>query len=372
MGIGFWLRWSLRDLRGRLVQVVAIAAIIALGSGIYAGLGSTSAWRRQSLDVSFARLAAHDIEVAPVTGFFVPRDQLLGAVRSAGDPAPGTVEARLVADLPVRVGKGGQIPAAGVVIGVDLAHPIAIDRWKVTAGHSIGAGDAQGTSVLLDEHFTHAHHLPPTGTIVIAGTPVRYVGTALEPEYLNTTTTFGATIQGAATRAVVFAPISLVQRLAHRPDQANDVVALVRHGDNVEHVAASLAENLPTVLPDVALTVTVRNDNPMTRALYDEISSEQQIFDVFALLILAGAGFAAFNLTRRVVEAQRRDIGIAMALGVPPRQISIRPLVLAAEVAVAGVVLGVLAGWGIGTWCHCPSGIRRGRADCSCAPRPSV
>src|SRR5674476_24276 len=95
MGMSFWLRWSWRDLRGRLLQVVAIAAIIALGSGIYAGLGSTSAWRQQSLDASFAGLAAHDIEVSPVAGFFVPQDQLLGAVRSAGGHGLSTVEARL-------------------------------------------------------------------------------------------------------------------------------------------------------------------------------------------------------------------------------------------------------------------------------------
>jgi putative ABC transport system permease protein len=350
MGARFWLRWSWRDLRGRLLQVVAIAAIIALGSGIYAGLGSTSAWRRQSLDASFAGMAAHDIEVSPVAGFFVPQDQLLGAVRAAGGPGLGAAEARLVADLPVRAGKGGQIPAAGVVVGVDLAQAVEIDRWKVTAGRSLGPGDAQGSSVLLDEHFAQAHDLPPTGTIVIAGTAVHYVGTVLEPEHLSTTTTFGATIQGAATQAVIFAPIGLVQRLADQPGQADDVVARVRSGHSVDHVAITLSRNLPITLPNVAMTVAMRKDDPITLSLYDEISSEQQIFDVFALLILAGAGFAAFNLTRRVVESQRRDIGIAMALGVPPREIAIRPITLAVEVAVAGVALGVLAGWGIGVW----------------------
>lgn len=350
MGIRFWLRWSWRDLRRRAPQVAAIAAIIALGSGVYAGLGSTSVWRRDSLNLSFAGLAAHDIEVAAPTGLYVPRGQLLAAVRSAGGAGLSAIEGRLVADLPVRAGRQGRIPAAGVVVGIDVAQAVAIDRWRVAAGRSIGPGDAHGTSVLLDKHFAQAHKLPPAGTITIAGVPVRYVGTVLEPEYLNTTTTFGATIQGAATRAVVYGPIGLVQRLAGRFGQANDVVALVRRGADVEQVAATLSRELPAVLPRVPLTVTVRRDAPQTRSLYDEINSEQQIYDVFAALILAGAGFAAFNLTRRVVEAQRRDIGIAMALGVPPREISIRPLMLSAEVAAAGVLMGVLVGWGIGAW----------------------
>ena len=39
-----WLRWSWRDLRARWAQVCALAAVIALGTGGYAALLSTSAW----------------------------------------------------------------------------------------------------------------------------------------------------------------------------------------------------------------------------------------------------------------------------------------------------------------------------------------
>jgi hypothetical protein len=68
------------------------------------------------------------------------------------------------------------------------------------------------------------------------------------------------------------------------------------------------------------------------------------MFNVFALLILAGAALAAFNLATRIVEAQRREIGIGMALGVPPRQLAIRPLMLGVQVAVAGTLLGLALG----------------------------
>jgi len=347
---GLWVRWSWRDLRKRVTQVAAIAVIVALGAGIYAGLASTSAWRRQSLDLTFARLAAHDLEVTTAAGLGLPSAKLLGAVQSAGGNQLTAAEGRFVVDLPVRAGGQGQIPAAGVIVGVDLARGVEVDRWKVTAGRSLGSQDASGSSVLLDEHFAAQHHLPPSGSLTIGGLTVAYVGTVLEPEYLNLTSILGATIQGAATRAVIFAPITLVQRLGGAPGEINDVVALTRHGSDPRQVARSLTSALNATLQDVATTVTVRRDAPATRALYDEITSEQRIFDVFALLVLGGAGFAAFNLTRRVVESQRRDIGIAMSLGVPTRQITIRPLALAAEVAIAGTVLGVVAGWLIGAW----------------------
>ncbi len=350
VGPVFWLRWSWRGLRQRFVQVIAIAAIIALGSGIYAGLGSTSVWRTQSLNVSFSSLHAHDLEVQPVAGLALPTRTLLTAVRSAGGASLSAVEARLVTDLPVRAGPDGTIPAAGVIVGVDLAKGVHIDRWKVTGGGTIGSADATGTQVLLDEHFAAQHHLPPKGELWIADVRVRYVGTMLSPEYLNTTSTLGGVIQGAATRAVIVAPLSLAQRLASQPGQVNDVVALVRHGVSVEHVATQLSQQLGRSTLPIATTVSVRRDSLLTQSLYGEVVSEQKVFSVFALLILLGAGFAAFNLTRRFVEAQRRDLGIAMSLGVPRSRIAVRPLALALEVAVAGVVLGVAAGWGIGQW----------------------
>ena len=49
--------------------------------------------------------------------------------------------------------------------------------------------------------------------------------------------------------------------------------------------------------------------------LYDDIDNDQKFFTIFALLILAGAAFAAFNLIGRIVEAQRREIGVGMSLG---------------------------------------------------------
>jgi putative ABC transport system permease protein len=82
--------------------------------------------------------------------------------------------------------------------------------------------------------------------------------------------------------------------------------------------------------------------------LYQDISGDEQMWRVIALLVLIGAAFAALNLTTRVVEAQRREIGIGMALGVPGRQLAVRPLMSGAEVAAIGVAVGIVIGWLVG------------------------
>jgi len=115
-------------------------------------------------------------------------------------------------------------------------------------------------------------------------------------------------------------------------------------------VAGVIRASVARELRGVAAVVTARADEVPLRAFYDEIDSEQQIFDVFALLIILGAGFAVFMLTRRIVEAQRREIGIAMAIGVPPPRIARRTVMFGVEIAILGVSLGVGTGWLIGTW----------------------
>jgi putative ABC transport system permease protein len=351
MGFRFWLRWSARDLRKRAAQVVAIATIIALGAGVYAGLGTTSEWRLRSLDASAARLSAHDLRVAVLGGLTLDRARAVTAVRAAGRGWLIEAEARLLVHVPVAATRGATgIPAAGEVLGVDLSTGPRVDRWEVTAGRSLVPADANAAVALLDEHFAHEHRLADSGTLRVGGLDVRYVGLALSPEYLNLTATSGEAIQGQATRAVLFAPLALAERLAGAVGQVDDVVVRISPGTDVAHAVDVMTTRLATSLPGVPLTVTARRDEPSVRALYDEVTSERHLFDVFALMILAGAGFAAFNLTKRVVEAQRRDIGIAMSLGLPRRKIAIRTILLVSEITFLGVAFGVLFGWAIATW----------------------
>ena len=105
---------------------------------------------------------------------------------------------------------------------------------------------------------------------------------------------------------------------------------------------------LASQLPDVAVTVTPIEEDRLYRILYDDIEGDQRLFNIFAVLILAGAAFEAFNLTRPIVEAQRREIGIVMSLGVTRPLIALRPLLVGLQIALLGVVFGVGVGLVVG------------------------
>src|SRR5512143_4235742 len=86
-GAALWLRWSLRDLRARWIQVAAIAMVIALGTGSYAGLSSVTRWRRASTNDAYQALRMYDLRVRLADNGFVRSGQLAAAVAAVPNSA---------------------------------------------------------------------------------------------------------------------------------------------------------------------------------------------------------------------------------------------------------------------------------------------
>jgi len=139
MGLLFTLRWALRDLRRRWAQVLVIALIIGIGTGVYAGLGSTSAWRRQSNDESFAMLHMYDLRVTAAEGVDAPTGGMAAVLATLPDPAI------VASDLVGQAEHGHESPAWLISLSKDLALkvlelvPRYIDKLPPTARDAAGA-----------------------------------------------------------------------------------------------------------------------------------------------------------------------------------------------------------------------------------------
>ncbi|HEU4980842.1 MAG TPA: FtsX-like permease family protein, partial [Solirubrobacterales bacterium] len=349
---GIWLRWSWRDLKRRWVLIVAIALVLAIGTGIYSGLGSLENWRKESNDASFAALNAHDLEVSLAEGARAPAGELRRVVESLpGSDQVAAVSERLIVPTQIEIARPGEEPlvTGGELVGSELGPGgPPIDGVAADAGRGLRGDDAGRPVAVLEASFGSFHDLPSTGTLRVAGgKELRYVGQGRSPEYFLVTRPAGGEFGGAeASFAVLFSSLATVQRLAGGTPGVNDAVLTLRPGADQDIVRRQLESALDQAVPGT--DVTTLADEPAHRILYKDAEGDQRLFEIFAYLILAGAAFAAFNLASRIVEAQRREIGVGMALGVPPKELAVRPLLLGAEIAVAGtgfgLALGLLAG----------------------------
>jgi putative ABC transport system permease protein len=287
----------------------------------------------------------HDLRVTLVEGGTARE----GALRAAldGSEARDAVAAageRLVVSTQVDAStRGRTIIVPGRIVGT--APDAGVDTLHFRAGRPPG-----DDAVALEHNFARHYDLPPSGALTLAGGQrVAYVGQALSPEYFIVTAP-GADFGAESAFAVVFAPLATAQRLANAPDRVNQLVVRLRPGADAAAVRSQLAAALEAALPDTGFTFTSRAAEPAHRLIYKDAEGDQEMLDIFAFLLLGAAAFAAFNLISRTVEAQRREIGIGMALGVAPRALARRPLLLAGQIALAGVALGIPVGLAADAW----------------------
>jgi putative ABC transport system permease protein len=340
-----WLRWSWRDLRARWLQVAAIAMIIALGSGVYSGLGSGSAWRRLTYNRSYAQLHMHDLRVGLTTGNYTDSIALLGAIRSIPHARwIATAETRLIGPTQVDASSKGQtVLVPGRIVGVEVSAGPHVDAVFATKGRGLRPADGNRSVGVLDQHFAQQYHLPRSGKLRVSAGAMQYVGQGLSPEYFMITTEEGGLL-AEANFAVLFTSLGTAQHLLGHAGQVNDAVLTLKPGSDLSVVRGEITNAMSSKLPQLGFETYTRRDERSYRTLYDDIDNDQRLFTIFALLILAGAAFAAFNLTGRIVEAQRREIGIGMALGVRPRTLAVRPLLVGLQVALLGALFGVAIG----------------------------
>ena len=341
-----WIRWALRDARRHRLQVASIALLLALGVGMYAAMSSMSVWRVRSADASFAALGMHDLRVSLVEGSTARQGSLRAALAGSGaQPDVAAASERLVVPTQVDAStRGRTIIVPGRLVGTPRGG--RVDLLSLRRGRVPAAGDA----VLLEHNFARHYGLPPSGEVKLAGgRRVRYAGQALAPEYFIVTAP-GADFGAEAAFAVIFAPLATAQALAGEPRRVNELVLRLRPGADPAMVRTRLSAALRRALPATGFTFTSRDQEPAHRLIYNDAEGDQQMLDIFAFLLLGAATFAAFNLISRTVEAQRREIGIGMALGVPPSALARRPFLLGAQVALLGVALGIPVGLAADAW----------------------
>ena len=359
--LSLWLRWSLRDLRQRWLQVVAIAIVIALGAGAYCGLGSNPTWRLQSLDQSYAMLNMYDLKMELSPGSYLDADELAQVVKAIGGVQdsemrlilPTFVDASLRQVHPERSqsAQGAATPertimVSGRIIGVDVSSGgPAVNGIHITGGRALRASDSGEPACIVEHNFADYYDLEPGDREirVRGGLYLDPVGVGMSPEYFMVMTEEGG-MMAQADFAALFLPLETAQKMAGQPGAVNDVLITLADGVEVEAVEHKLQEAMTKAFPEVGVTFEEKSENEVYSFTYEDIPGDQAMFNIFAYLLLAGAAFGTFTLVSRMVEAQRREIGINMALGVEPGVIARRYLFAGAQIALLGALFGLAAG----------------------------
>jgi putative ABC transport system permease protein len=347
-------KWTLRDMRERWMQVVGIALIIAFGVAVSSGLGSSIPWRIKSFKKSYEMLNMFDVKLELTPGSYLDAERLEQAVR-------GVPHADWIEDVSVRLTFPTSVDAStaedyllvtGEIIGTDVsAGDPAVNKLHVTAGRGLNADDAGQPVCVVEQNFANFHELEPGDRVmrIGGGHVLEPVGNAISAEHFMVVEEESGVLGAMAQERFValFVPLQTAQEIVGMPGAVNE--ALITAVDGVDDadldlLKTELKDQMAQAFPEIGVDLEKRTENRAFRVLDDDIKSDQELMDGLATLMLLGAGFGAFILIGRIVDAQRREIGINMALGVSPRRIARRYLLIGAQIALLGMILGALLG----------------------------
>lgn len=340
-------KWSLRDLRQRWMQVVGIALIIALGVAVSSGLGSSIPWRTKSFDKSYAMLNMFDLKLELTPGSYLEAERMAQAIASI--PHADWVESmelRLAFPTSVDASTPDQyLFVSGQVIGADLAgggpH---VNKLHTTSGRGLETGDAGAPVCVVEQNFAAFHGLEPGDRPIQlgGGHTLKAVGNAVSAEHFMVVEEESGILGAMAQERFValFVSLETAQGIAGLPGMVNEALMTVSEGADLEQLQTELQEAMEGAFPEVGVSMEKRTENLSYRTLYDDINSDEELLGMVSFILMLGAAFGAFILIGRIVDAQRREIGINMALGVPPGRIARRYLLIGAQIALLGTVLG--------------------------------
>ncbi len=346
------LQWTFRDLKQRKIQVIAIALIIGLGTGIYTGLSSTTLWRERAFEQSNDRLNMFDLKMNLLPGSWIPQSNISSAIQTLSHKDwISALEYRVSFPTTVNASTSSQtILVNGRIIGVNVtdgSDNLKVNGIHTTDGRHIRPAEKSENVCLIEHNFANYHNLQPNNQMITiaGGIELTYIGTALTPEFFMVVEE--NLIYAQSSFAALFVPLETAQTILYQitgltPGYVNEVVFLLKSEANHEEFILDLENYFQDHYPLIFFDFIEKDDHTAYKMQKEDISGDQSLYYIFSFLIIIIAAFGAYNLISRVVNSQRRQIGINMALGVAPRQIAYRYLLFSLEIALGGVIFGYI------------------------------
>ncbi|MCG7844685.1 MAG: ABC transporter permease [Methanomassiliicoccales archaeon] len=329
-------RYLFRKMNRELVRIryraIGAGLLILLAVSMYVGIGTMVPSAQESLEQRVETLNLSDLVVR--TSF--TSDGLLEDL--VGVDGVDTVEGRL--NLASRIRAGDEV--AATLIGLDPVSPPQVDvlefkegRWfdgpgevVLEKGSADKAGIALGDSVslLTDEGWTEM-------TVVGLVYSPEFIWLPINPQSINPV---------PGNMAVAYLPLPWLQDAFGLPsDAVNEFVFLL------EDIRAETG--IEAVLAGESVLFMLHQDEIYGYALIEEdLGQGDSMTGVIAGLILIVAFFVVYSSFARMVQEQRREIGILRALGYSRRSVLLSYVYLALIVGGISSLIGVAVSLPIG------------------------
>ncbi len=293
-----------RDLRTRRRQVIAVAATVFIGVGLFVIAWDMYNNLQSSYDLTYDRTNFADVWI---TG----DDDLASKVAALA--GVDQIETRTSGNVPMRLGDGS---IQGRIQGIPIDTQPDINQLVIDHGTYLNQSDP--TSVLIESHTAANFELSVGDTIELNRDgewfEASIVGIVTSPEWLWIAPSSQELLTDPNEFGIVFAAEDLAASLAS-PGSHQIVVQTT---NNDPDLAASMVD---AAYRDGATEAFDRAHHPSDQALQNDVKGFKQMAILFPLLFLSVAALATSVLLGRLIHLQRGEIGMLRAFGFDEGQI---------------------------------------------------
>ena len=322
-----------RNRRRTLIAVIAIALALALMLFFDGLLGGA----KQAIYGNTVKLQGGNVQVhAPGYRERAKRLPLLPladpeAITQAALAQPDVVAAsQRIETSGMLSSREGTMPVVITGVEPERTASVSLIAQNVVEGRNLTAGDED--VILIGQAL--AHQLE-----VSAGDRVALVGRATHEQMRRRTMTIvGIYDLGIAEveKRMVYVSLTEAQTLFDLREQATEVAVFLDTVGQEAPVVASLSAALPGYEVDAWDTL-----DPSTKT---SMEMEDQVMEIFGLIILVIAGVGILNLMLMAVFERTREIGIIAAMGLKRHEIVILFLLEGVFIGLLGALVGTALG----------------------------
>ncbi|MHA2346610.1 MAG: ABC transporter permease, partial [Candidatus Hodarchaeales archaeon] len=350
-----------RAINAHKIRFFTIAMVIAIGITSFNGMITAFVHMTRTYDQAFTdyNMASFTMETADVGGSgeaaWIDYDNLTSFLTEfqTSEPRVKAFELRIVTDTVFEIRgtrQNGRIVAASTIDSSgEYRNQPNVNGYKILKGSLFSDVSRYRNVCLVETHLAEYWKLEPQEYIAIGDNniPFEILGSLGSPEYLINMGSYDDIMPSPRRFGVVFLPLKTAQDLLGVSGKVNEISVLLEEGLS-KRKREAVADDLKLFLEesyDLKLSNPVDIDNqPAYWVLRLDIEEAREFGLVLPLIILGMAIGGLYVLLGRMVVAERKDIGVAQALGYSRRTIIVQYLSISMIIAGVGTIIGTLLG----------------------------
>jgi putative ABC transport system permease protein len=224
-----------------------------------------------------------------------------------------------------------------------------VNGFKIIDGEPFSETSQYRNVCLVETHLATYWKLKQHEFIAVGdeNVPFEVQGSLGTPEYLINMGSYADIMPSPRRFGVIYLPLRTAQRLLNVPRKVNEISVLLKpelYARQREAIADDLQDFLEET-HDLKLSDPIDRDKQAAYyVLKLDIEEAREFGYVLPAIILVMAMGGLYVLLGRMVVAERKDIGVAQALGYSRRTIILQYLGMAMVVAIIGTIMGTIFG----------------------------